>query len=104
MLGDWGGLRTRLEQMGVTFYGEYRDQLWYQQGFLDTRLKIKIGQIAAVNEFGATDFFDILFNDELGYSPNTNFVTHQPFSPAGKPGIVATLDLRDFTAGLYNSI
>jgi carbohydrate-selective porin OprB len=25
MLGDWGGLRTRLEQMGVTFYGEYRN-------------------------------------------------------------------------------
>jgi porin len=179
LLGDWGGLRTRLEQMGVTFYSEYRDdfqgnvigtdkngndrghsvnfgrfrlnldvdlmklacidgefffsaawqyggnlsgrylnvhtltssiagtdseridQLWYQQGFFDSRLKIKIGQIAAANEFGATDFFDILYNDELGYSPNTNFVTHQPFSPAGKPGVIATLDLRDIIPGLY---
>ena len=179
LLGDWGGLRTRLEQMGVTFYSEYRDdfqgnvtgtdkngnerdhsvnfgrfclnldvdlmkladiagefffsavwqyggnlsdrylnvhtltssiagtnseridQLWYQQGFFDRRLKIKIGQIAAVNEFGATDFFDILYNDELGYSPDTNFVTHQPFSPSGKPGVMVTLDLRDITPGLY---
>src|SRR6266403_3984440 len=25
MFGDWGGERTRLEQMGITFYGEYRD-------------------------------------------------------------------------------
>jgi porin len=25
LLGDWGGLRTRLEQLGVTFYSEYRD-------------------------------------------------------------------------------
>lgn len=180
MLGDWGGWRTKLKQIGITFYGEYRDdfqanvtgpdttdnnttryganfgrlrlsvdvdlmkiadidgefffspiwqfgpnlsaehlevhtltssiagtnsvridQLWYQQGLFGSRLKIKIGQIAAVNEFGATDFFDILFNDELGYSPNTNFVAHQPFSPSGKPGIVATLDLRDITPGLY---
>lgn len=77
------------------------DQLWYQQGLFDSRLKIKIGKIAAVNEFGATDFFDILYNDELGYSPNTNFATHQPFSPAGKPGVIATLDLRDVIPGLY---
>jgi porin len=179
MFGDWGGERTRLEQMGITFYGEYRDdfqgnvtgtdkngnerdhsvnfgifylnldvdlmkladiagefffgavwqyggnlsdrylnvhtstssiagtnseridQLWYQQGFFDSRLKIKIGQVCAVDEFGATDFFDILVNDELGYSPNTNFVTHQPFWPAGKPGVITTLDLRDITPGLY---
>ena len=174
MLGDWGGERTRLEQKGITFYGEYRndfltnvtgtghdhstnfgrfrlnldidfkkladfdgefffsaiyqyggnlsgqyldvhtltssiagnesariDQLWYQQGLFDGRLKIKLGQVAAVNEFGATDFFDILFNDELGYSPNANFNVNQPFSPAGKPGIILTLDLRDLTPGLY---
>jgi len=25
MFGDWGGERIRLEQMGITFYGEYRD-------------------------------------------------------------------------------
>ena len=25
MFGDWGGERTRLEQMGITFYGKYRD-------------------------------------------------------------------------------
>src|SRR5260370_33786357 len=40
-------------------------------------------------------------NDELGYSPNTNFVTHQPFSPASKPGVITALDLRDMTPGLY---
>ena len=77
------------------------DQFWYQQGLFDDMLKIKVGQVAAVNEFGATDFFDILFNDELGYAPNAIFNTKQPFSPAGKPGIVFWGDLSDITPGLY---
>jgi porin len=77
------------------------DQLWYQQGFFNSMLKIKLGQVAAVNEFGATDFFDILFNDELGYAPNAIFNTRQPFSPAGKPGVVVWGDLSGITPGLY---
>jgi porin len=77
------------------------DQFWYQQGFFDSTLKIKLGQVAAVNEFGATDFFDILFNDELGYAPNAIFNTKQPFSPAGKPGAVVWGDLGFVTPGLY---
>ena len=77
------------------------DQFWYQQGFFDSMLKIKLGQVAAVNEFGATDFFDILFNDELGYAPNAIFSPRQPFSPAGKPGVVIWGDLSDLTPGLY---
>src|SRR6202012_881294 len=77
------------------------DQLWYQQGFFDSKFKIKLGQIAPVNEFGATDFFDILFNDELGYAPNAIFNTRNPFSPAGKPGIIMWGDLSPITPGLY---
>ena len=77
------------------------DQFWYQQGFFDSMFKVKVGQLAAVNEFGATDFFDILFNDELGYAPNAIFNTRTPFSPAGKPGIVLWGDLSDITPGLY---
>ena len=77
------------------------DQFWYQQGFFNGMMKVKIGQVAAVNEFGATDFFDILFNDELGYAPNALFNTRQPFSPAGKPGVVVWGDLSDVTPGLY---
>ncbi len=77
------------------------DEAWYQQGFWDSRIKLKGGQIAIVNEFGATDFGDILFNDELGYAPNPIFQSQQPFSPAGKPGVVVKLDLRDLVPGLY---
>jgi porin len=77
------------------------DQFWYQQGFADNMFKVKLGQLAAVNEFGATDFFDILFNDELGYAPNSIFSTKQPFSPAGKPGIILWGDLSFITPGLY---
>jgi porin len=77
------------------------DQMWYQQGFADNMFKVKLGQLAAVNEFGATDFFDILFNDELGYAPNAIFNTRTPFSPAGKPGIILWGDLSDITPGLY---
>jgi len=77
------------------------DQLWYMQGLFDHKLTIKLGQVAPVNEFGATDFFDILFNDELGYAPNAIFNTRNPFSPAGKPGVILTGDLSDITPGLY---
>lgn len=77
------------------------DQFWYQQGFFDRQFAIKLGQIAAVNEFGATDFFDLLFNDELGYAPNALFSAKQPFSPAGKPGAVLWSDLSRVTPGLY---
>jgi porin len=174
LTGDWGGLRTRLEDKGITitgnhigdfladvagnhthhgtWFGRFRlsldvnlkkladidgeffataiyqygqnlsgkylnvntltssiagipslrvDEIWYQQGLFDSRLKIKLGQIAAVNEFGATDFFDILMNDELGYAPNALFPPAQPFSPAGKPGAIVTVDLRDLLPGLY---
>ena len=77
------------------------DQFWYQQGFFNSMFKVKVGQVAAVNEFGATDFFDILFNDELGYAPNAIFNTKTPFSPAGKPGIILWGDLSEITPGLY---
>jgi porin len=77
------------------------DQLWYQQGLFDHQLLIKLGQVAPVNEFGATDFFDILFNDELGYAPNAIFPTRIPFSPAGEPGVIVTGDLKSITPGLY---
>ena len=80
---------------------ERMDQMWYNQGLFQDQLKVKIGQIAAVNEFGATDFFDLLFNDELGYAPNLLFQADQPFSPSGKPGVVVWGDLSVVTPGLY---
>ena len=80
------------------------DQLWYKQGFFDHKMTLQLGQIAPVNEFGATDFFDILFNDELGYAPNALFNTKYPFSPAGKPGAVLWGDLSDLTPGLYAQV
>jgi porin len=80
------------------------DQLWYQQGLFEHRVTVKLGQVAAVNEFGATDFFDILMNDELGYAPNAIFNTKQPFSPAGKPGVIVWGDLSVVTPGLYAKV
>jgi porin len=77
------------------------DQLWYQQGFFNHMMTVKLGQVAPVNEFGATDFFDILYNDELGYAPNAIFNTRNPFSPAGKPGVIVWGDLSPITPGLY---
>lgn len=98
--GDY--LHTNTLTSSIAGEESYRiDQAWYQFGLVDDRLKIKLGQVAAVNEFGATDFFDILFNDELGYAPNAIFATRQPFSPAGKPGVIVWGDLSDLTPGLY---
>lgn len=95
-------LRVNTLTSSIAGVESYRlDQFWYQQGLFKHLLTIKLGQIAAVNEFGATDFFDILFNDELGYAPNALFNTKQPFSPAGKPGVVVWSDLSVVTPGLY---
>ncbi|HSY42697.1 MAG TPA: carbohydrate porin [Candidatus Acidoferrum sp.] len=80
---------------------ERLDQFWYQMGLFKDLFKIKIGQVVAVDEFGATDFFDLLFNDELGYAPNALFYARQPFSPAGKPGVILKTDLSAITPGLY---
>ncbi len=77
------------------------DQLWYQQGLFQHLVTVKLGQVAAVNEFGATDFFDVLVNDEIGYAPNAIFNAKQPFSPAGKPGVIVWGDLSVITPGLY---
>src|SRR5580658_3077643 len=77
------------------------DQLWYQEGFADSMFKVKLGQVAASSEFGATDFYDIFVNDELAYAPNALYNIRQPFSPAGKPGIILWGDLSDLTKGLY---
>jgi porin len=98
--GDYLGVNTLTSSIAGE-ESERIDQFWYQQGFFNHKLTIKLGQIAPVNEFGATDFFDILFNDELGYAPNAIFNTKQPFSPSGKPGVIIRGDLSDITPGLY---
>jgi porin len=76
------------------------DEAWYDQGFIDSKVHLKFGQIAAVNDFGATNF-DIFMSDETGYAANILFRGNQPFSPAGKPGAELTIDLSDITKGLY---
>jgi porin len=77
------------------------DEFWYRQGFFNHLFTIQVGQIATVDEFGATDFSDILFNDELGYAPNALFDAKQPYSPVAKPGVVVWSDLSGLTRGLY---
>jgi len=77
------------------------DQIWYQQGFADSKFKVKFGQVAASSEFGATDFYDIFVNDELAYAPDALYNIRQSFSPAGKPGIILWGDLSDVAKGLY---
>jgi porin len=77
------------------------DQIWYQLGLLHDLFKVKIGQLGTVNDFGATDFSDLLFNDELGYVPNSLLGPRQSFSPACRPGIILWSDLSVATPGLY---
>jgi porin len=98
--GDYLGTNTLTSSIAGE-ESERIDQIWYKQWLFDHHFAFTIGQIAAVNEFGATDFFDILMNDELGYAPNALFSTRQPFSPSGKPGVVLWQDLSSITNGLY---
>jgi porin len=98
--GDYLGTNTLTSSIAGE-ESERIDQLWYKQWLFDHKFAITLGQVAAVNEFGATDFFDILMNDELGYAPNALFSTRQPFSPSGKPGVIVWQDLSALTPGLY---
>jgi porin len=77
------------------------DAFWYRQGLFNHLFTVKFGQISTVDEFGATDFSDILFNDELGYAPNALFQAKQPFSPVAAPGVVVWSDLAVIARGLY---
>jgi porin len=98
--GDYLGTNTLTSSIAGE-ESERIDQMWYKQWLFDHKFSITLGQVAAVNEFGATDFFDILMNDELGYAPNAIFSTRQPFSPAGKPGVIVWGDLSGIAKGLY---
>jgi porin len=77
------------------------DAFWYRQGLFNHLFTVEFGQISTVDEFGATDFSDILFNDELGYAPNALFQAKQPFSPVATPGVVVWGDLAVIARGLY---
>jgi porin len=94
------GLNTFTSPSSIAGYNSFRlDEAWYEQGLLDHKIRVKVGQIAAVNDFGQTGLF--LMNDETGYSPNITFYPLQPFSPAGKPGVVLTFDPSGKDEGIY---
>ncbi len=63
------------------------DEIYYEQSLFNDKLAIRVGKLAGINEFGAQDAF-VLLNDELAYTPNVNFQTNLPFSPAGQPGVM----------------
>lgn len=93
-------LNTFTSPSSIAGYNSFRlDEAWYEQGLWEHKIRVKVGQIAAVNDFGQTGLF--LMNDETGYSPNINFYPLQPFSPAGKPGVVLTLDPSGKDEGIY---
>jgi porin len=93
-------INTFTSPSSIAGYNSFRlDEAWYEQGLFNHKLRIKVGQIAAVNDFGQTGLF--LMNDETGYSPNINFYPLQPFSPSGKPGVVLTIDPSGVDDGIY---
>ncbi len=82
------------------------DEIFYEQSLFDDKLAIRVGKLAGVNEFGAQDSF-VLLNDELAYTPNVNFQTNLPFSPAGQPGVMVKLgSFHGFyvKSGLYSGL
>ncbi len=82
------------------------DEIFYEQSLFDDKLTVRVGKLAGVNEFGAQDAF-VLLNDELAYTPNLNFVTNLPFSPAGQPGVMVKLgSFHGFyvKSGLYSGL
>lgn len=77
--GIEGARTTRLGEIGLV------------QKFFDGLGTLKVGKLDGVGEFGLQELGSTFLNDELSYVPNITFASGMPFDPAGKLGIVLSL-------------
>jgi porin len=78
-------------------------EIWLQQKLFDDKVVIKIGKIDGVAEFGLQEIGSTFMNDELNYVTNQTFTAGMPFDPAGKPGVVISVNPLEgpILGGLY---
>lgn len=68
-------------------------ELWFQQNFLDNRISIRVGQLAADSQFGVSIYDTVFLNGTFGWSPDlyTNIPNGGPGYPMGAPGVQLAL-------------
>ena len=69
------------------------NELWFQQNFLNDRISIRLGQLAADSEFGVPTYDTVFLNGTFGWSADlyTNIPNGGPAYPMGAPGVRVAL-------------
>ena len=69
------------------------NELWFQQNFLNNRISIRVGQLAADSQFGISTYGAVFLNGTFGWSPDlyTNIPNGGPAYPMGAPGVQVAL-------------
>ncbi len=64
-------------------------ELWYQQSLLGDRLSIRLGQLAADQEFMISQYGGLFLNETFGWSalPSSNLPSGGPAYPLATPGV-----------------
>jgi porin len=69
------------------------NELWFQQNFLNDRISIRLGQLAADSQFSVSTYDTVFLNATFGWSPDiyTNIPNGGPAYPMGAPGVQLAL-------------
>src|SRR6266481_1007052 len=69
------------------------NELWFQQNFLNDRISIRLGQLAADSQFGVSTYETVFLNGTFAWSPDlyTNIQNGSPAYPMGVPGVQLAL-------------
>jgi len=64
-------------------------ELWYQQGFLDNKIDVKIGQMDLDSEFLISQYASLFLNASFGWplAPSVNLYSGGPSWPLAAPGV-----------------
>jgi porin len=68
-------------------------ELWFQQNFMNDRISIRMGQLAADSQFGVSTYETVFLNGTFAWSPDlyTNIPNGGPAYPMGAPGVQLAL-------------
>jgi porin len=69
------------------------NELWFQQNFMNDRISIRLGQLAADSQFGVSTYETVFLNGTFAWSPDlyTNIQNGGPAYPMGVPGVQLAL-------------
>jgi len=77
------------------------DQFFYEQSLFDDLVKVRLGQVAGVDEFGAQPYGGYFVNNQLGYATNLEFNSRIPFNAGAQPGVIIEVGREE---GLYGKV